>query len=477
MSQADHNGKINQKTNMAYVQDEKSTGLDNLPTPDVADLVIMGDVSDSGRAKATTFSQFAASIVTIINTIVGSNKINATAADTTASVLDDKIELVSANNSVAIVKTIQNPGANEKISYDLAASGGGGGGGGGTKLAIDTNEVTTVINTTITAFTIPIPGGTLGTNDAIRFAISVIGDASTNMEVLYGGQSLGVRSFSNAPDTVWGTIIADGSTSAQKTQIVNLYTNTPITNSVLTVTSSTQQDLTVVLTSSGGILTAESIIVEAITSATENKKVGVGEISDIDWFNIQYPWNSPSLWTNTGTIQSQSLLNLGLGEHIFSGAGGIGPDVAGGISYAFNTAKQAIFQLTGLTANAFGGTTAGFGFDTVANRIYDSLGTNNASVGFIVNNTGQWFARCANGAGRTETAISISNNAKHVFRVEYDPSNVTPHARFYVDGILLATVTTNVPSAVGSEVLWSAGGAAANNSLKWLSCPSFAFEQ
>ena len=48
-------------------------------------------------------------------------------SDTTPSYLDPKIEIVSGDASISIVKSIQNPGGNEKISYDLHAVVGGNG--------------------------------------------------------------------------------------------------------------------------------------------------------------------------------------------------------------------------------------------------------------------------------------------------------------------------------------------------------------
>ena len=50
----------------------------------------------------------------------GASLVKATAADTTAGYLDDKIEIVSADSSVTITPSITNPGGNEKVSYDLS---------------------------------------------------------------------------------------------------------------------------------------------------------------------------------------------------------------------------------------------------------------------------------------------------------------------------------------------------------------------
>jgi len=52
--------------------------------------------------------------------------VRARISDTTSGYLDDKIELVGSP-TVTVTKTITNPGANEKISYSMTATGGGGG--------------------------------------------------------------------------------------------------------------------------------------------------------------------------------------------------------------------------------------------------------------------------------------------------------------------------------------------------------------
>ncbi len=62
-------GITKQKTNMAYVEDEKSTGLDTLTTLAQNDLHIVGDVSDSGRAKAITEANLEVTIANSTNFI------------------------------------------------------------------------------------------------------------------------------------------------------------------------------------------------------------------------------------------------------------------------------------------------------------------------------------------------------------------------------------------------------------------------
>lgn len=73
--------------------------------------------------------------------------------------------------------------------------------------------------------------------------------------------------------------------------------------------------------------------------------------------------------------------------------------------------------------------------------------------------------------------IRKAQGGKHVFRIEYDPANATPQARFYVDGILLATVTTNVPSARSQTIGFACGSSPSSQQvINAAGAPSFAVE-
>lgn len=151
---------------MAYTTDKKSTGLDTLTqaTLTQSDLHIVGDVSDSGRAKAITENELEdyianstnfvdelvantyftteisgnIEVVTDGTTIIGDGTtgnplvatagagagiVKATSADTTPGYLDGKISITSTDGSVTVTKTINNPAGNEDIEYDLSANG------------------------------------------------------------------------------------------------------------------------------------------------------------------------------------------------------------------------------------------------------------------------------------------------------------------------------------------------------------------
>ena len=222
-----------------------------------------------------------------------------------------------------------------------------------------------------------------------------------------------------------------------------------------------------------------------------SKKVGVGEVSDIQWFNMQLPFigtagGAPvtSAWdmNNIAVVNAPSYVELGSSEYISSNNNGYGdafPNFGTTTGYQFSATAQLIFQAVGYvitTANE----NCGMGFDILgvgaANKIFAAQGTNIVSVGFIRDGAGVWSARAADGVGFTETPITVSLDATHVFRCEYDPGNVTPQARFYVDGVLVATITTTLPTAVASQVAWTVGNDGGCNTFTNIGCPSFAVE-
>lgn len=158
------------------------------------------------------------------------------------------------------------------------------GGGGGTKLAIDTTQVATGGSGVETTFyTIPIPANTLGTNDAIRFAmiLSDLGIATGDdviFRVKYGATTLCTITLDedaiNQACTLYGYIVADNATNAQKgfahisTAGNNDVNPGNIGDSYGTAIEDSTTPLNLVITveqNNGGNAQAEAIIVEKIT--------------------------------------------------------------------------------------------------------------------------------------------------------------------------------------------------------------------
>lgn len=230
-----------------------------------------------------------------------------------------------------------------------------------------------------------------------------------------------------------------------------------------------------------------TVTIPSSSSAAE-KKVGVGDIADINWFNIQIPFSAVNttdpegnVWERNGIVgNNPSMFTLsGTGDrfNVSSDQGGLLPDTDGTI-LAFSSGKQAIFQHVAVTRNIIGDNEGGSVFADTGQDITGLQGSIIVSVGFIRDSAGQWYARTADNTSFTETAIAIPTG-KHVFRCEYDPGNITPQARFYVDGVLLATITTTIPTGEGESICFTAGNASGANPGAFngaFTCPNFAVE-
>lgn len=262
---------------MAYVSDENAGGLDVLTTLATGDLHIIGDVSDSNRAKAITEDNLEiviANATTFVDELIANNYFTTNLAG------DSNFQSALAGDSNFVTLLTSNS-LFQTLVQNFA--GGGGSGGGGTKLAIDTTPSSYSGGVGGTAYTIPIPGGTLGTNNAIRFKVllsSVTVDTGLGFIVKYGGTTLGQMTFTNSFSSdggiIFGEIIADGATNAQKF----IGTSLGLVSTSGTIKSDTQydgasvedstisQDLEIEVNPSGtSSVTVQAIIVEAITDA------------------------------------------------------------------------------------------------------------------------------------------------------------------------------------------------------------------
>lgn len=225
------------------------------------------------------------------------------------------------------------------------------------------------------------------------------------------------------------------------------------------------------------------------TSADVELKVGVGSATDITWFNTHIPFalandSEPNInvWNIVAaSVVNPTYVNFSDGEYveISSSQGALLPDLTGGLpdGYKFNSTKQAIFSCA-IYPTTTGANKGGLGFNAIGGHaIITAQGGNALSVGFVRDSAGQWYARTATGAAHTETVISISDLNVHVLRCEYDPANAIPQARFYVDGVLVATIITTIPSSVGTVVGWSAGqNTGTEVAIDTCTVPSFAVE-
>lgn len=286
---------------MAYTDNEKSTGLDVLTdlTITQSDLHIVGDVSDSGRAKAITqdlLEDYIANSTNFVNELT-TNSTFQTAVNnfvTSSSSLDVQENGVSVENPVDTINFVTNGGIVSTplagvVDVDLTALLSG---GGGTKVAIDYTRYTTSDGNN--SYTVAIPGNILSTDNAIRFELPISDIGFTfqgtpiTISATYGGTSIGsvnistlATGFSSGGGGIYkGVLMATGSTNTQKGVVAFTSTvwgnisgqfeleNIASATANATVDSTVSQNLVVTITSAGTAATivTEGIIVEKITS-------------------------------------------------------------------------------------------------------------------------------------------------------------------------------------------------------------------
>lgn len=170
----------------------------------------------------------------------------------------------------------------------LVAIGGGdsgSGGSGGTKIAIDTTTVTTSeFSSYETIYTVPIAGGILGNNNAIKFKI-LVSDLSLaslgiiGIKALYGGSEVTALltlqsdfAGGTGASIIEGIIIADDAVDAQKSSLQMTWDHadddtTPIVYGTSAVDSTVSQDLEIQAKfgAAGNTIVFSSIVVEKVT--------------------------------------------------------------------------------------------------------------------------------------------------------------------------------------------------------------------
>jgi hypothetical protein len=445
---------------------------------------------DYAITQNTDWAYCAIEILGIVSSFLNDHKVAVDGADTTADFLDAKIEVLAGTNMV-VTKTIQNPGANEKISYLLDASGGG---GSGTSLAFNINQTGHGLSV----------GDVIKSNGVDNEFAQAQADSSVNAE------AVGIV-----------TVVTDADNFTYVSSAIQLSSGfvpvgtpgdavflDPTVAGGLTITKPT--GVGQVIRALGTIIASGSTMYFDIAALGEEitgtgsggsaaLKVGVGSADDIDWFNIQYPflgpgagaptaygfWNLNNITSSNASwayreIQSQQYFHENSTDYDellpdFDDANG---------QLLFATTKQFIMQIVVQTsATSANKNSGGIGFDTWGGT---SARSSQGSTAFRLitfarkDSDGTWYTHCSDGVGMTENLITISDSATHTLRIECDPGNATPQVRFYVDGILVDTITTNLPfdPADFNVIGFTCGNdSAANDSAITFACaPAFAIE-
>lgn len=87
-------------------------------------------------------------------------------------------------------------------------------------------------------------------------------------------------------------------------------------------------------------------------------------------------------------------------------------------------------------------------------------------AGIAMTGNTNWWAQVQANTPAVDTGIPVVADGMHTFRIVYDSS--IPSAKFYIDGALVATITTNLPLNLTVERITGITNSTAGNHMKWI---------
>ena len=179
------------------------------------------------------------------------------------------------------------------------------------------------------------------------------------------------------------------------------------------------------------------------------EKVGVGKYANLTYENYQLLFGvAAGVWTTNSGSPTYNNMILALG-----GAADVycvlySSSVAGNLRY--NHLKSLIIEFNALITNDDDASAMGV-VDDVPNPDGSSYPR---GIAFYTNANGAWYIWGSDGAYNTyeQTAISTPSVGRHNFRIEYNI--LTPSVKFYIDGVLVGTLSTASKLPTGSGFVY-----------------------
>lgn len=213
---------------------------------------------------------------------------------------------------------------------------------------------------------------------------------------------------------------------------------------------------------------------ESLASFPSDYVVGVGTNTTTKTYNnFQIPWlistdvPSGNYWTTSST--SSVVTNAGYIRFSASGdvahsvitTNGVGMKITSGsgADIAFGDGKDVICEFT-WTRVGSANEQSGFGFATSATPFSTYNDTTADAACFTIDTSGNLYGHTSNGTSQTNssaiTGVTLTNN--NTYRIEV---NDGVDVKFYVNGVLKATNTTNLPNS--GTIKFGAGGSGQGN--------------
>lgn len=111
-------------------------------------------------------------------------------------------------------------------------------------------------------------------------------------------------------------------------------------------------------------------------------------------------------------------------------------------NYTAASSKDLKFKWSLLLANMGSNNYLSFGFVDAAATLDDIETSTSESVRFVLDNT-TMYAVTSNGASNTSTTVSVTHTNWNIFEIVFNPGT---DAKFYINGTLVATITTTLPT-------------------------------
>lgn len=170
--------------------------------------------------------------------------------------------------------------------------------------------------------------------------------------------------------------------------------------------------------------------------------------------------------TATGDVNNSIITTTGIAGKITSGSGA---------ELAFGDGKDVIVEFT-YQANGTANEQRGWGLSTTTAPFFTYNDTSADAACFTVDGSGNLYGHTSSGAAQTNSSaisgVTITNN--NTYRIEVDDG---VDVKFYVNGVLKATNTTNLPNT-GTIKFGIGCAGSGNDNDRWVaSLPTFAIEK
>lgn len=326
---------------------------------------------------------------------------------------------------------------------------------------VGTDATQTLTNKTLTSPQINMSSNATGDmyyrDGSGVFQRLVIGSASQILQVSSGGipEWIANPSASAASATVSGIVelatTAETTTGTDATRAVTpqgLHDMTSLSGAAWFLDEDT-------MSSDSATKTASQQSIKAYVDTSLSNSANASETST-SWFTYQIPYGDSSIWTLSATNKTQAVAGAPLNQ-----TGSINTDSTGytttltsvktGSAIAFGATTELKLRFNASAFPGSGTTNTGrwqfIGFAAgITENNGDITNTTEKRVGFTFYNGNYYAVSCS---GSAVTSTSLGTYSATAFKNYAIVLTGTTSAKFYVNGSLLATISTNLPSSSG----------------------------